>query len=181
MVCLKAWNKIPLCVCESMPLSAYDVTGHEQKDLVRISRGLDIYFNFFCQVKCVIYSSYEQSGPRRCAAYRSLLSCTENTEKANTHWRTLRREHATLQINQMNFFMTCWWHQKKTKWKKKYLHIFFFWHPSKLFEPFKGPVSMATRVGSVFARVCVSSSTCCVFLMLTSTELCPGLQKTAAQ
>lgn len=79
MVCLKAWNKIPPCVCESMPLSAYDVTGHEQKDLVRISRGLDIYFNFFCQVKCVIYSSYEQSGPSRCAAYRSLLSCTENT------------------------------------------------------------------------------------------------------
>lgn len=159
MVCLKAWNKIPLCVCESMPLSAYDVTGHEQKDLVRISRGLDIYFNFFCQVKCVIYSSYEQSGPSRCAAYRSLLSCTENTEKANTHWRTLRREHVTLQINQMNFFMTCWWHQKKINERKSAYTFFFFGilqnslNPLRVLFPWQQGLGLCLRVYVCPARL----------------------------
>lgn len=43
-----------MCEHASLSLSAYDVTGHEQKDLVRISQGLDIYFNVFCRVKCVI-------------------------------------------------------------------------------------------------------------------------------
>lgn len=85
------------------------------------------------------------------------------------HWKRWKSKHTqvdvtkstkTLQINQMNLFMTCWWHQKKNERKSAYT---FFWHASKLFEPFKGPVSMATRVGSVFVRVCVSSSTCCIF------------------
>lgn len=84
MVSLKAWNKIPLGVCESKPLSAYDVTGHEQKDLLRISQGLDIYFHFFCQIKCVTYCSYKQSGPSCHAAYMAPQR-TENAEKANTH------------------------------------------------------------------------------------------------
>lgn len=80
MVCLKAWNKIPLavcvcvCACEHASLCANDVTGHEQKDLVRISQGLDIYFNVFCRVKCVICRSNEQSGPSRRAAYQALPS-----------------------------------------------------------------------------------------------------------
>lgn len=71
---------------ESAPLSAYDVTGHGQKDLAGISQGLDIYFNFFCQVKCVIYSSYEQSGPGGRVASQSLLSALKNAERANARW-----------------------------------------------------------------------------------------------
>lgn len=73
-----------LCVRESAPLSAYDVTGHGQKDLARISQGLDIYFNFFCQVKCVIYSLYETKWARRlrCVAVAFDL---KKTLKEQTH------------------------------------------------------------------------------------------------
>lgn len=58
--------------------------------------------------------------------------------------------------------------------KEKVLTHFFLWHPSKLFEPFKGPVSMATMVGSVFARVRVSSSTCCIFFDAHKHRAVPG-------
>jgi len=39
-----------VCVCVCVCLCACDVTGHKQKDLVRISGGLDVYLNVFCQV-----------------------------------------------------------------------------------------------------------------------------------
>lgn len=155
-----------LGVRESAPLSAHDVTGHGQKDLARISQGLDIYFNFFCQVKCVICSSYEQSGPGGAVAF----------EWAEKRWKSkhtlvdVTREHATLHINQMNLFMTCWWHVKKNAYT-------YFFHPSKLFELCEGSVSMVTRVGCVCffcSWVCVFSSTCCILR-------CSRLERTAAE
>ncbi len=68
-------------MCAHGSLCAYDVTGHEQKDLVRISQGLDIYFNVFCQVKCVICRSNEQSGPSRRAAYQAIVSVLKKLQR----------------------------------------------------------------------------------------------------
>ena len=69
-----------------MPLLAYDVTGHEQKDLVRISQGLDVYFNVFCRVERVICGAEEQSGPSRRAAYQAFLfGALKDPKTANAH------------------------------------------------------------------------------------------------
>lgn len=114
----------------------------------------------------------------------------EKAAKANARCWISQSERPTLQINQINLFTTCWWHQKNQKvltiffsntaifLRVRTSHSTFFLHPSKLFEPFEGPVSIATKVGCVCVCVSVYTVYVCVqldllhFVMLTSTELC---------
>lgn len=84
-------------MCEHASLCAYDVTEHEQKDLVRISQGLDIYFNVFCQVKCVIRRSNEQSGPNRHAAKQAIFTVLKKLKKL----RCYKAPHLTDKSNKL--------------------------------------------------------------------------------
>lgn len=98
---LRVRARVCICVRELASLCASDVAGHEQKDFVRISRGLDVYFNVFCGVGCVICCSSHKVG--QAAALHTKHSLLRG--KKLTH--TQCQNSTSLWINQINLFMTC--------------------------------------------------------------------------
>lgn len=99
-----------MCFCAPvlLCLSASTVTRRVQKDLPRISGGLDTYFSFFCRLGCVPAA---WTGLSHWAAYPVIY--TGSAERCKNLLFSVTHQTGYL-LNISNWYMTSWWLQKGT-------------------------------------------------------------------
>lgn len=104
MVCLRSLEydtSLPLlCVCEHASLCAYDVTGHEQKDLGRISQGLDVSLFQCFSVKSNVLHARRTTWARPACSISNDLLCAEKAVRYR-HTRINTRIHDLLRVSKI--------------------------------------------------------------------------------